>query len=84
MQGAIDEALKGSVITASECISLIVAATVLLSMLGVNLAGLVTPAAFACAFAAKDLTHNFLAGVHLCFNAVQRCRSNVLGAACLR
>ena len=64
-QGAIDESMKGSIITASELISLTASATIALSFFGVNLGLLLQPAAFALAFAAKDLSHNFLAGAAL-------------------
>ena len=62
MQGAIDESMKGSIITASELISLTTSATIALSFFGVNLGLLLQPAAFALAWASKDLSHNFLAG----------------------
>jgi hypothetical protein len=38
---------------------------ILLSMLGLNLSGLLIPAGVALALAAKDLSHNFLAGFFL-------------------
>ena len=65
LQGAIDEAMKGSIITASEVVAMTATLTILLSMLGVNLGNLLMPAAFACAYAAKDLTGNFFAGACL-------------------
>ena len=61
-QGAIDETLKGNIITVSECAAMTASLTILLSMLGLDLARLLAPAGFACAYAAKDLLHNFLAG----------------------
>lgn len=64
-QGAIDQRLAGGVITVSECTTLLVALVVLLSMLGVNVSALLLPAGVAVAVAAKDLSHNFLAGFFL-------------------
>jgi hypothetical protein len=64
-QGAVDQRLAGGVVTVSECAALVTAATVLLSMLGVNVSALLLPAGVAGAIAAKDLAHNFLAGFFL-------------------
>ncbi|KAK9803204.1 hypothetical protein WJX73_003055 [Symbiochloris irregularis] len=64
-QGTIDDSLGSSIITGSECIALMSAAIILLSLLGVNVSALLVPAACAVAFAAKDLSHNFLAGFFL-------------------
>jgi hypothetical protein len=64
-QGAIDARLAGGIITVSECSALLVAMVVILSMLGVNVSALLLPAGVALAVAAKDLTHNFLAGFFL-------------------
>lgn len=64
-QGAIDNRLAGGIITVSEVSTLLVAAVVLLSMLGVNVSALLLPAGIAVAVAAKDLAHNFLAGFFL-------------------
>eukprot|EP00891_Asterochloris_glomerata_P002497 jgi/Astpho2/2497/fgenesh1_pg.00048_%23_21_t len=64
-QGAIDHRICGAVITASELSAMLGAAVIVLSMLGVNLSGLLLPAGVALAFAAKDLSHNFLAGFFL-------------------
>ena len=61
-QGALDARLSGAIITASECCALLAALVIVLSMIGVNVSGLLLPAGFALAFAAKDLSHNFLAG----------------------
>jgi hypothetical protein len=64
-QGALDNRLAGGIITISECTALLVALVVLLSMLGVNVSALLLPAGIAVAIAAKDLSHNFLAGFFL-------------------
>lgn len=64
-QGALDNRLAGGIITVSECTALLVALVVLLSMLGVNVSALLLPAGIAVAIAAKDLSHNFLAGFFL-------------------
>lgn len=64
-QRAIDNRLAGSIITVSECTALLVALVVVLSMLGVNVSALLLPAGIAVAVAAKDLSHNFLAGFFL-------------------
>jgi len=64
-QGAIDNRLAGGIITVSEVSTLLVALVVLLSMLGVNVSALLLPAGIAVAIAAKDLSHNFLAGFFL-------------------
>lgn len=57
-----DARVSGAIITGSECCALVAAMVIVLSMVGVNVNALVTPAAIALAFAAKDLSHNFLAG----------------------
>ena len=62
-QGALDARLSGAVITASECMGLLAAMVIILSMIGVNVSALLLPAAVALAYAAKDLSHNFLAGL---------------------
>lgn len=64
-QNALDNRLAGGIITVSECSTLVVALVVLLSMLGVNVSALLLPAGIAMAVAAKDLSHNFLAGLFL-------------------
>lgn len=64
-QGALDDRLAGGVITVTEVSTLLVALVVLLSMLGVNVSALLLPAGIAVAVAAKDLSHNFLAGFFL-------------------
>ena len=66
MQGALDPRVSGSIITASECCALLAAFVIMLSMLGVNVNALLLPAGIALAYAAKDLSHNFLAGDHHC------------------
>lgn len=43
----------------------VTAGIILLSMLGVNVSALLLPAGVAVAIAAKDLSHNFLAGFFL-------------------
>ena len=61
-QGGLDHRVSGAIITASECTTLLAAFVIVLSMLGVNVSALLLPAGIALAFAAKDLSHNFLAG----------------------
>lgn len=62
VQGGLDHRVSGAIITASECAALLAAFVIVLSMLGVNVNALLLPAGVALAFAAKDLSHNFLAG----------------------
>jgi Mechanosensitive ion channel len=57
--------VSGAVVNASEVTVLVAAVVILLSMLGLNLSGLLIPAGVALALAAKDLSHNFLAGFFL-------------------
>lgn len=57
--------VSGAVVNASEVCVLVAAVVILLSMLGLNLSGLLIPAGVALALAAKDLSHNFLAGFFL-------------------
>ena len=64
-QKAIDDRLASGVITVTEVSTLLVAFVVLLSMIGVNVSALLLPAGIAIAIAAKDLSHNFLAGFFL-------------------
>jgi hypothetical protein len=64
-QGALDNRIAGGIITVSECSTLVSALIVVLSMLGVNVSALLLPAGIAVAVAAKDLSHNFLAGLFL-------------------
>ncbi|KAK9866053.1 hypothetical protein WJX84_005107 [Apatococcus fuscideae] len=64
-QGAIDGRISGAIITTSECAALLAGGIIVLSMLGVNVSALLLPAGIALAFAAKDLSHNFLAGFFL-------------------
>lgn len=66
LQGAIDNRMASAIITASECSALLGALLILLSMLGVNIgSALLLPAGIAVAIAAKDLSHNWLAGFFL-------------------
>ena len=53
--------MSAAIITASECAALLAALVILLSMI-VNVSALLIPAGVALAFAAKDLSHNFVAG----------------------
>lgn len=64
-QGTIDHQLSGSIITVSECTAMVSGGVILLTLLGVNVSALLVPAALAVAYAAKDLSHNFLAGFFL-------------------
>ncbi|KAK9916727.1 hypothetical protein WJX75_006289 [Coccomyxa subellipsoidea] len=64
-QGGLDHRVSGAIITASECAAILAAFVIVLSMLGVNVNALLLPAGVALAFAAKDLSHNFLAGFFL-------------------
>jgi hypothetical protein len=64
-QGALDPRLANNINSAAELASLLTAAVILLSMLGVNVSALLLPAGVALALAAKDLSHNFLAGFFL-------------------
>lgn len=64
-QKALDDRLAGGIITITEVSTLLVAMVVLLSMIGVNVSALLLPAGIAMAVAAKDLSHNFLAGFFL-------------------
>ena len=64
LQGGLDHRVSGAIITASECCALLAAFVIALSMLGVNVSALLLPAGVALALAAKDLSHNFLAGAH--------------------
>ena len=61
-QGAVDHRISAAIITGSELTAMLVAGVIMLSALGVNVSGLLLPAGVCLAFAAKDLTHNFLAG----------------------
>lgn len=65
LQGGLDHRVSGAIITASECTALLAAFVIVLSMLGVNVNALLLPAGVALAYAAKDLSHNFLAGASL-------------------
>jgi hypothetical protein len=66
LQGGLDHRVSGAIITFSECAALLAAFVIILSMLGVNVNALLLPAGVALAFAAKDLSHNFLAGARCC------------------
>ena len=52
-------------INASEMCSLGGALVIMLSIIGINVSALLIPAGVALALAAKDLSHNFLAGFFL-------------------
>ena len=62
LQNAVDARVSGAIITASECCALVAAMIIVLSMIGINVSALLLPAGIALAYAAKDLSHNFLAG----------------------
>lgn len=47
----------------TECTSLLLAGIVVLSMLGINISGLLLPAGVVLAIASRDLLQNFIAGV---------------------
>lgn len=64
----------GAIINGSEICVLLAAVVILLSMLGINLSGLLIPAGVAVALAAKDLSHNFLAGFFLFAVQVHMCQ----------
>lgn len=64
-QGAIDQRLANNINSGAELTVLVTAGVILLSMLGVNVSALLLPAGVAAAVAAKDLSHNFLAGFFL-------------------
>ena len=57
--------VSGAVINASEMCSLGGALVIMLSIIGINVSALLIPAGVALALAAKDLSHNFLAGFFL-------------------
>ncbi|KAL4434780.1 hypothetical protein ABPG77_005307 [Micractinium sp. CCAP 211/92] len=64
-QGAIDQRLANNINSAAELTVLVTAGVILLSMLGVNVSGLLLPAGVVAAIASRDLSHNFLAGFFL-------------------
>lgn len=64
-QGALDGRLAGGIITTSEIAAMVTGVIVLLSMLGVNVSALLLPAGVAVAFAAQDITRNFISGLFL-------------------
>lgn len=72
-QGAIDQRVATNINSAAELAVLLTAAVILLSMLGVNVSALLLPAGIAAAVAAKDLSHNFLAGAFLMIVQPFRC-----------
>lgn len=57
--------VAGAVINGSELCVLLAAVVIFLSMLGLNVSSLLIPIGIAIAIAAKDLSHNFLAGFFL-------------------
>ena len=57
--------VSGAVINASEMCTLGGALVIMLSIIGINVSALLIPAGVALAIAAKDLSHNFLAGFFL-------------------
>ena len=59
-------------INASEMCSLGGALVIMLSIIGINVSALLIPAGVAIAIAAKDLSHNFLAGFFLFAVQVRR------------
>ncbi len=62
VQGALDARVSGAITTACEILSLIAAILTVLINVGVNVSALLLPAGIALAFAARDMTQNFLAG----------------------
>ncbi|KAL4423882.1 hypothetical protein ABPG75_001183 [Micractinium tetrahymenae] len=64
-QGAIDQRLSNNINSVAELTVLVTAGVILLSMLGVNVSGLLLPAGVVAAIASRDLSHNFLAGFFL-------------------
>ena len=64
--------VSGAVINASEMCSLGGALVIMLSIIGSNVSALLIPAGVALAIAAKDLSHNFLAGFSLFAVQVRR------------
>ncbi|GMH33780.1 hypothetical protein BSKO_01614 [Bryopsis sp. KO-2023] len=64
-QGTLDSGFATTLITCTECTAILIAGVVILSMSGVNVSGLFLPAGICFALAAKDLSHNFLAGIFL-------------------
>ena len=73
LQGAIDQRLANNINSCAELTVLVTAGVILLSMLGVNVSALLLPAGVAAALAARDLTHNFLAGFFLMMVQPFRC-----------
>lgn len=62
---AMDDRLARMITTSAECVGLVTAGVVVLSLLGVRVSSLLLPAGVAIAVASKDLLHNFLAGLFL-------------------
>ena len=73
-----DVRVSGAIITASECCALLGAMIIVLSMIGVNVNALLLPAGIALAYAAKDLSHNFLAGQSHLNLAIKSCTTSCI------
>jgi len=54
--------MTAGLLTLTECIALMLAAIVTLTIAGVNIGGLLLPAAVGLAFASKDVLQNLVAG----------------------
>lgn len=63
LQGRIDLRTLAGARMITECTSLLLAGIVVLSMLGINISGLLLPAGVVLAIASRDLLQNFIAGV---------------------
>jgi hypothetical protein len=63
--GRLDARMAAGLYTFTECASLMLAGIVILSMLGINISGLLLPAGICVAIASKDLLQNLLAGFFL-------------------
>jgi small-conductance mechanosensitive channel len=64
-QGRLDARMAAGLVTFTECITLLLAGIVMLSMLGINISGLLLPAGICVAIASQDLLQNLLAGFFL-------------------
>jgi hypothetical protein len=64
-QGRLDARMAAALVTLTECITLLLAGIVVLSMIGINISGLLVPAGICVAIASKDLLQNLLAGFFL-------------------
>lgn len=62
LQGRIDLRTLAGARMITECTSLLLAGIVALSMLGINISGLLLPAGVVLAIASRDLLQNFIAG----------------------